>query len=458
MKLKWAQMTVVGLSLVLFVGGNAGADGGSPGTDALIKQLQNRLDVLEKKVAEQDAYIKSQQQAAQAQENKIKTYEERLSDFDQQLHRETKVPGETGPGLAIGAGGSLIVQGTTNTNANDSKKSDRADVSYSADVTLEKSFGDVNGRAFLHLETGKGIGLEDKLSLYSNVNRDQDNDETVRVTELWYEQLFAGEKAILTFGKLDPTAYFDNNEAANDETTQFLARMFRNNPAIEFPDNAAGLRASYSWTDWLETGYGIFDADADWENIGDNLFHISEVTFKTKFFGQAGHYRFFGWRNGANHTKWLATEKNKETNFGAGLSFDQHVSAPVLVFLRYGWQNPNVYNPSLTATGDLNYSLSQSWSSGVELAGSLWGRQKDVIGLAVGQAIPSLEYKKAGADLDPARQAKREGHVEGYYRLTINDHLAISPDVQYIWNAFGDDVVSDSDPIWVYGTRAQVDF
>jgi len=421
-----------------------------------LRKMQARIEALEKKVADQDSYIAKQRVESATQQVKITEYESKLSQLDEKLHREVGAPIQLMEGLEIGAGGTMIVQGTNNVNnaASDvQKKVSRTDASYSADITLGKEFKEVGGKAFLHLESGQGAGLEDNLTLYSNVNRDADNNNNVRLTEFWYEQGLFKDRAALTFGKLDPTAYFDNNEVANDETTQFLGRIFRNSPTIEFPDNTAGIRLAYLPVEWLELGYGVFDGNSDWEKIGDNLFNIGQVTFKTKFLGLPGNYRFLGWNNNVYHTKWLDTEKTKEANYGFGLSFDQKVTDIVTLFTRYGWQNPKVYNPDIMATGDLNYSLTHSWSSGFQVEGKPWGREKDVFAFAVGQVIPSDDYKKA-----TDRLAKTEGHLEAYYRIFVNDHLSISPDFQYIWNPFGKDVADDTSPIFVGGMRAQVDF
>ncbi|MDP3041255.1 MAG: carbohydrate porin [Candidatus Omnitrophota bacterium] len=426
-----------------------------------LRRMQARIEALENKLGEHDKCIHEQKQCILDQNKKIAEYESRLARFDTDLHRQTGSPISIAEGLEIGAGGTMIVQGTNNTNnaATDvTKKEGRTDASYSADITIGKEFKEVGGRAFLHVEAGKGAGLEDDLTLYSNVNRDADNDNNVRLTELWYEQALFKDKAALTFGKLDPTAYFDNNEVANDETTQFLGRIFRNSPTIEFPDNTAGIRLAYLPVEWLEVGYGVFDGNSDWEKIGDNLFNVGQVTFKTKFLGLPGNYRFLGWNNNVYHTKWLDTEKTKEATYGFGLSFDQKVTDIITLFTRYGWQNPKVYNPGIMATGDLNYSLMHSWSTGLQVEGKPWGREKDVLAFAVGQAIPSKDYKKAGEALDPVRRAKPEGHLEAYYRIFVNDHLSISPDFQYIWNPFGKDVADDTSGIFVGGMRAQVDF
>jgi carbohydrate-selective porin OprB len=234
--------------------------------------------------------------------------------------------------------------------------------------------------------------------------------------------------------------------------------MFVNNPAIDFPDNGAGIRAGYAPREWIELGYGVFDSDSDWEKLGDNLFNIGEINLKPRFFGREGNYRFIAWHNDANHTKWLSVEQDKESNYGFALSFDQKVSDIITLFCRYGWQNPRVYNPENTTAADLSYSLNQAWSMGVQFEGKPWGRNADVLAFAVGENIPSSDYRQAGAGLEPARLAKREGHLEAYYKIQINKYLSLSPDLQYIWNPFGRDVSDDTAGIFVYGFRTQIDF
>ncbi|MDD5115978.1 MAG: carbohydrate porin [Candidatus Omnitrophica bacterium] len=444
------------LVLGLFFAFSPSANAESADVESMIKKLQSRVDALETKISRQDSYIKSQESLMQSQQEKIGEYESKLSRFEENLHRVPGQPIQLLEGLELGAGGTVILQGADNTNYRDgdTEKKSRADASYSVDVTLSKEFKEVGGRAFLHLEAGQGAGLEDNLILYSNVNRDSgDSEAKVELTEFWYEQDLFGDKAALTFGKLDPTAYFDQNEAANDETTQFLGWIFRNSPVIEFPDNGAGVRFAWLPAEWLELGYGVFDGTGSWEDVGDSLFNIGQVHFKTNFLNLPGNYRFYAWNNNADHTKWLDPAKSKESAYGFGLSCDQKVSDIVTLFVRYGWQDPEVYNPEITAADGSNYSLEQSWSAGFQVEGKPWGRKNDVFAFAVGQVMPSGDYKNAGS-----LSAKTEGHLEAYYNIHVNDHLSISPDIQYIWNPFGKDVPGNTGGIFVGGIRAQVDF
>lgn len=419
-----------------------------------LKKLEHRVEALEGKLAEHERCINDQKQCILDQNKKISDYESKLAKFDTVLHRQEGVPIEIAKGLEIGAGATMIVQGTDNSNVSGQEKRDKTDASYSADVTIGKDFEEIGGKAFVHLEAGKGAGLEDNLTLYSNVNRDANDNEDIHLTEVWYEQALFKDKAALTFGKLDPTAYFDNNEVANDETTQFLGRIFCTSPTIEFPDNSLGLRMAYMPNENLELGYGVFNTNSEWNNVGDHLFNIGQVAFRTSFFNQAGNYRVLGWYNDAPHASWLETDKAKEGTFGFGLSFDQKFNDVTTAFCRYAWQNPEVYNPNIIATDGSVFSLEHSWSAGLEINGKPWGREKDVWSFAVGQATPSGDYKKSNTSLN----AKSEGHFETYYRIHLNDHLSLSPDFQYIWNPFGKDVATDTDNIFVGGMRAQVDF
>ncbi len=351
-------------------------------------------------------------------------------------------------GFSISGGATFVMQGTHNANATSAKNEDVTDASYSIDLEIEKIFKEVDGRAFMHLETGQGAGVEDELTVFSNVNKDANNDESIRIAEVYYEQNLFNKKMALTFGKLDPTVYLDTNALANDETIQFLGRLFRNSPTIEFPDNSFGLRLSLAPNELFDVELGIFDADADFEDAFDSLFFGSQINFKPKLFNREGNYRILGWLNDQNHTKWQDTAKDKEEGYGFGLSFDQELTDNLGSFVRYGWQNPKVY-----LTGS-SFSLEHVWSAGLQIKGGPWKRENDILGLAIGQVIPSDDYKKA----DATPNAREEGHFEAYYNIHINEHLHLSPDIQVIWNPYGDDIADTKDIITIFGLRTQLDF
>jgi len=348
--------------------------------------------------------------------------------------------------FSFNAGGTFILQGTNNIG-----DEDVTDGSFSVDLEIEKEISDY-GKVYLYFEGGKGEGVVDELQVFSNVNANAVGDENFDLIEAWYEHYLKSIPITITFGKIDATRYIDTNQYANDETTQFLGDIFKNSPAIEFPDdNSAGIRLLITPSDFLDIELLTMDADGDWEDIFDNVFFAVQFNFKTKFLEKSGNYRVYGWLNNKNHTKWGNISKNKEENYGFGLSFDQEITDTLGVFVRYGWQNPEVYVED--AEEDADFSLEQSWSIGFQFSGCLWKRDNDVFGIAFGKVIPSDDYKKANN-----RNAETESHLETYYNFKVNDHLSISPDIQLIWNPYGCDGVSGDKTIFVGGIRTQVDF
>ena len=417
------------LVLVLFASLTEGTCGASE------EEIKSEIAELKARILSLEAKLEKQETATLKQEKKIGHFDDHL------LHKGLGT--EIAEGLQIGASATGIVQGTINANNNAQKDDDSADASYSVDLELEKAIGDA-GSAFIHLEAGEGDTVEGELDVFSNVNRDAgDSNDNVQVTEAWYEHKFFGEKLALCAGKLDATSSFDENAIAHDETRQFLGRIFRNSPVIEFPDNGPGVRANIYPTDRLELAAGYFDGDNDWEDMGDNPFIFGQINFKPGFLEKEGNYRFYGWYNDTYHTKLKNTLKTKEPGYGLGLSFDQELTDSVVGFVRFGWEDEEVYN------------LDFAWSTGLQISGTYWDRENDVLGLAVGQAMPGDDYKDAAS----GRNANNEGHFEAYYSIYVNDHLKVSPDIQVIWNPSGDDPTNGwTDTITVLGVRSQVDF
>lgn len=394
-----------------------------------VKRQEQRINELEERLVEQEAVPKTIEMADGTRE-----------ELDKYILG----------GLNIGAGATFIIQGTNNANGDDlSEEGEEVmDGSYSVDLEIEKGFEDY-GMAFLHLETGDGAGVEDELQVFSNVNRDaDDSDNAVSVTEAWYEHYFNNIPAALMVGKIDGTVLVDTNEYANDECGQFLARIFRNSATIEFPDNSAGARLGLEPAAFMDIQLLVMDADSDWEDIADEVFSAAQLNFKPNLFERSGNYRLIGWLDARDHTEWGDPTTTKEKGHGFGISFDQELTDWLGAFLRYGWQDKDVY-----LNGEA-FSLERAWSTGIQVAGSLWGRVDDVLGLAIGQAIPSDKYKDAGNSLN----AKSEGHFEAYYNYVMNEHLTLTPDIQVIWNPYGDDAVNGDSTITVVGMKGQVDF
>jgi len=50
---------------------------------------------------------------------------------------------------------------------------------------------------------------------------------------------------------------------------------------------------------------------------------------------------------------------------------------------------------------------------------------------------------------------KDEGHLELFYRFQLNENLSVSPDLQVLWWAQGDERL---DPVTVIGVRGNLEF
>lgn len=371
-------------------------------------------------------------------------------------------------GIEITAGATMVLQGSPNANDAGDAESSTFDAAWSADIYIRKAFDDW-GLAFLHLEPGQGHGAENELSLYSNVNRDQnDTDANVPVTELWYEHYLFDKQVALTVGKMDPANYVDQNEFAHDETTQFLSRIFKNNPAIEWPnDNTLGSRIvlAPSALNFMALEAAYFNADNSWEYVFSNPFIAAQFTLKLDELlkldpeGWNGNYRVYWWLNDLAHTKLAVSgeevqDSSKYYNTGFGLSCDQMINGVVGLFARFGWQRPEL----LLASTNLNAAQCEaSWSGGIELPGKHWKRDEDVFAVGIAQVFPSKRYKDAGVE---GTGGAAEGHLELYYKCQLFKWLAITPDFQWIWNPHGVNhgYLGDANTIFVYGVRGQLDF
>jgi hypothetical protein len=355
--------------------------------------------------------------------------------------------------IALSADATIIYQSAINPNAIDNTREKPNDVTYSVDIFLQKEIAAIHGKTLMHLEGGQGKGVDNKLLLFNKVNRDADEDNDVHISEAWYQQNFFKEKLSLTVGKLDATVNWDNNAFTNDETKQFLRTIFRNNPTIEFPDNTPGLTIQTQVPAWLEISVGLLSSDGELEKIDQDVFEIVQADFKTKFSDLEGNYRVIGWRNTSPHAKWTAPDSSANA-YGFSVCLDQALPMGIGAFARYGWENPNAYSLDAQAEDSVNFfSLEQSWSIGLNIQGKPWGRENDLLALAVGSIVPSSDYKKA-----TNKTAESEGHLEAYYNARFNDHFAISPDYQLIWNPYGNDVANGKESISVIGVRVQITF
>ncbi|MBD3264108.1 MAG: hypothetical protein GF375_03280, partial [Candidatus Omnitrophica bacterium] len=300
------------------------------------QKLLERIEQLEQKISQQEKRISELEAKSDGRKKTLQLKEVTIDDLNKHIDSRL-LEKAAGPrfleGLSIGIGATSVFQIADDVNSGGpSGGGDITDSSYSVDLEFQKEFGR-HDKAFLHIETGDGAGVEDELIVFSYVNRDaDDSDNDLAVTEAWYQHRFKVLPLVLTAGKIDPTAYIDTNEYANDETTQFLGHIFRNSPTIEFPDNSGGISFGLDGGSWYDMRLIALDADSDWEDSWDDSFIAGQVDFKVRPFNREGNYRLTGWVDNRNHIEWSDTTNDKKEGYGFGLSFDQRLNNVLAFF------------------------------------------------------------------------------------------------------------------------------
>ncbi len=422
-----ANKFFIGLVLTIFIISTAALSFASE-TEVLMKML------LKKGIITQAEYEQVIDELAETDKDK---------QWKQHVDKHITHEEETGPafadGLTIAGGVTMVGQGTSGNDENSPPAEDVIDGNISADLEISASIGE-SGEAFLALEAGEGTGLEgDEVVSFWGVNADAGVSSTIEITEAWYEHLFFNGIVTFTIGKLNLTNYFDGNEVANDETTQFLAPGFVNSIAIDLLENSAAARLTVSPTELL--GISIGAQSDGWEDITEKNFFIIEADLKPKFGELQGNYRIYAWTNREEHSELTDTTNDKEHGYGYGVSIDQQITDSLTLFGRASYQDKKLYE------------FDSAWSGGLALSGGLWGRDSDVLGVAYGEARLSNDkkdlLKTAGAS------PGNESHFEAYYSLAVNEQISITPDIQIITNASGND---DFDTVVVGAVRTQVTF
>ncbi|WP_456431687.1 carbohydrate porin [Thermosulfuriphilus sp.] len=438
---------------------------------------------------------------------RVKVLEERLSRYEERVSVPSEGESSLRPagirGLDIGLSVATVVQGVTgvdttveNLHVHGGREpagtrealtdESKGYAAATVDLDFTASFSP-RSRAYLLLEMGSGHNPEDEIPSFAGIIDEaismvpvETDDGDVRVSEAWYEQDFplGPGKIRFRFGKVDITTDFDTNEYANDETSQFISGTFVNNIAVEWPAYGFGMMLWYE-ADRFNLGLGYADADGGWDSIFDYPFLIAELGLNLKPFGRSGHYRFSVWYNGEKHLRWSQLKayytaginpQNTDDAWGLGVSLDQEIAEGLGFFLRYGLRDSDhlVGYAGYDDTGafdiesvDFSYGFRHALSLGFQLAGSLWGRPDDGLGLGLGFVWLNRNYedfwKKKGpfATRDGrSLETDTEYHLEVYYRCQVSDNLALTPDFQWTVNPAG----LYDDGFWVLSLRGTWQF
>jgi porin len=298
-----------------------------------------------------------------------------------------------------------------------------------------------NDEFFMKLGYGVGNGLNNSSPFaFSTFAADLEDDvkdingrDRDYLLTAWYKHTLTFDDGSLglTFGIVDSADYLDQSTYANDEFTQFLNQAFVNSRSNEFPAYDAGAALQWERGNWSVNVVGMSVG----KNEDDNefLYAGTQIGYRTNSSWGEGTIRLtiagtndrFGNPNGTD---------DDERRLEAVITLDQAFGDYWGAFARVGIQSDDpaiVYESIITA--------------GLAAQGGLWGRPSDNVGIALG-------YLDGGN-----QQVDRTRVFETYYRLAINDRLALTGDIQWLRD---DSAISSAEDAagWVFGLRLAAGF
>ena len=266
--------------------------------------------------------------------------------------------------------------------------------------------------------------LEDDVKEINGRNRDY-------LLCAWYKHTFqfSEDNALeATGGIIDSTAYLDENAFANDEYTQFMNEALVNATTAFLPSYDIG--GAVEW----EVGhldFTVVGMDIGKNDDGNGYQYVGgQIGYKLETELGEGNYRLIA---AGTSKDFLDENGHKERLLGAILSCDQELGEIFGVWVRLGWQE----NDALIAHETI-------LSGGVNIKGQWYGRSQDNIGIG-------YAYLNGENGLDYTQVA------EIYWRITLNDFLAVTADLQYMADDYDDRDLDDIDGV-IAGVRLTVEF
>jgi high affinity Mn2+ porin len=337
---------------------------------------------------------------------------------------------------------------------------------------------------FLDVESAGGRGLSAAFGLAGFTNLDVVRNPTLSATpylaRAMLTQVFAlstetvpaergtlqlqtqlpAKRIELHLGHFSTVDYFDVNDVAGDSHLQFLNWTVDNTGAYDYAADTRG----YSWgavVEYLEPSFAIrygvmmmpkvangIDLDADLLRAsGHNL----EAEFRYHLGQSPGVLKLLSYLNIANMGDYqeaigdfqrgqtvlpniVQTRQQGTLKYGFGLNVQQAAGSYLRFFLRAGWNEGAHESFAYTEVND-------TVAVGGDVAGALWGRANDRVGLALvtnGLSAEHREYLALGGLGfllgDGKLSYARECIAETYYTLFIGWGLFLALDAQGIAN------------------------
>lgn len=323
-------------------------------------------------------------------------------------------------------------------------------ITYSVDLTFEKELE--SGNAFLYLIAAQGNAV------YAGSNADAEGDvfssqslgggqaASAGVAEAWYEHKFFDEMFAIRLGKIDPTAIYDANEVANDQTTQFLADVFVNNSSIAFPSYTPGVNLGMALGEVVSLSFGIYEETEPATIAGEfeYTFFIGELGLHYEMFDNPGNFRITGWSSGVEDARG-------DSRTGFTLGFDQGFGDEFMaIFMRFGFVG-GVDEESVNAEPE----TAVSFSTGMRMNFGEGHHFGLAYALDAPQDIEFYDLDGNLSDRSDRFEVGSRGWLEAVIDFQVTEGFNLALDGQLISGA---DYLSESDTIYVVGLRTQVTF
>jgi len=337
-------------------------------------------------------------------------------------------------------------------------------IDYLASLDFEKMGLIPGGRGLLHVQRYWGSAVNPSTGALWQVQDDADGDRTIVIAQLWYEQELLKKKLWLKAGFLDFQTIFDHNKFSNSEDKQFMNQALDNNTLIPL-NIGLGLALTYKPCDWFSLVTGVGDPFGTSRKGGfSTAFHdqaryiwLTEPAFHVKLpnpWGERtldGNYRFGMIYDPRPRAQFVpagtqaAFRTQRGDDYGFYASFDQQLylenekdDQGLGWFFRYAYRHGDVQR------------IQNLWQTGLAYKGLIPSREKDTLGAAVLQSIPSRKFNDR-----VNRWAEAETVLEVYYAIQVTPWLVITPDIQYISSP---GIGSDVDDVLVLGLRTRISF
>lgn len=242
-------------------------------------------------------------------------------------------------------------------------------------------------------------------------------------------ELSASHSLGFTFGIIDATDYVDENAFANDEYGQFFNEVFVNAVTGNFVSYDIGAVAQWAFGNFSAYGL-IMDVGENEEGNNFQYYALQLAYLLVTGLGE-GNYRVTGTLTSDNFLSADGDDDDKRLS-ALVFSADQQLGSTFGVFLRVGLQDD-----------DAAVTYEQEYSGGVNISGSIWGREQDNIG--IGFAF----LNDGETEIDSSLVA------EAYVRFGLTEMFATTADLQYLEDEYNDGDKVDG---WVGSIRVTAEF